>query len=278
MYLCRCSFAGMTTPEPLSAVSRTALAVALVRAYESARPDPLFQDPYAAAFVDASDMPMPSAGPVEGFARRLVFQGIIRTRFYDDRLLEAGCTQVVLLAAGLDARAYRLDWPPGTRLFELDMAPVLAFKERVLTQQGATARCDRAALTADLLHDDWPEQLLRAGFDPARPTAWLAEGLLVYLTAQEAARLLSDVGRLSAPGSRLFLERGRDVTATPPDANLTHITGLWKGGLGPGTHEWLAGHGWSVQVSDLGGVAAGYGRTVPTATSAGFVSAERTAA
>ncbi|MER6978409.1 SAM-dependent methyltransferase [Streptomyces carpinensis] len=267
----------MTTSEPLSAVSRTALSVALVRAYESARPDPLFRDPYAAAFVDASGMPMPSAGPAEGFARRLVFHGIIRTRFYDDRLIEAGCDQVVLLAAGLDTRAYRLPWQPGTRLFELDFAPVLAFKQRVLAQQGATARCERTAVAADLLHDDWPELLNRAGFDAARPTVWLAEGLLVYLTAQEASGLLSTVGSLSAAGSRLFLERGRDVTATPPDASLTHITGLWKGGLGPRTHEWLARHGWSVEVSDLATVAAAYGRPATWTTSAGFVSAVRTA-
>ncbi|MEV8069001.1 SAM-dependent methyltransferase [Streptomyces sp. NPDC085995] len=267
----------MTTSEPLSAVSRTALSVALVRAVETARPDPLFRDPYAAAFVAASGMPMPSVRRPDGFARALAFQGVIRTRFYDDRLLGAGCDQVVLLAAGLDTRAHRLDWRPDTRLFELDLPPVLDFKERVLGREAAEARCERTAVAADLLGDDWPDRLLGAGFDPARPTAWLAEGLLVYLAEHEAAHLLSTVGALSAPGSRLFLERGRDVSATPREAELAAITDLWKGGLGPGTHEWLARHGWSVEVSDLVTVAAGYGRPTQRVTTAGFISAERTA-
>ncbi|MEV7126878.1 SAM-dependent methyltransferase [Streptomyces sp. NPDC093260] len=267
----------MTTSEPLSAVSRTALSVALVRAVETARPDPLFRDPYAVAFVAASGTPMPSARRSEGFARALAFQGVIRTRYYDDRLLGAGCDQVVLLAAGLDARAHRLDWRPGTRLFELDLPPVLDFKERVLGEEAAEARCERSVVAADLLGDDWPDRLLGAGFDPARPTAWLAEGLLVYLAEHEAAHLLSTVGALSAPRSRLFLERGRDVSATPREAELASITDLWKGGLGPGTHEWLARHGWSVEVSDLVTVAAGYGRPTQRVTTAGFISAERTA-
>ncbi|MFQ6147329.1 SAM-dependent methyltransferase [Streptomyces seoulensis] len=267
----------MTTSEPLSAVSRTALSVALVRAVETARPEPLFRDPYAAAFVTASGTPLPPADRTGDFARALAFQGVIRTRFYDDRLLAAGCDQVVLLAAGLDTRAYRLDWRPGTRLFELDFAPVLAFKERVLAQETAAARCERTAVAADLLGDDWPDLLLRAGFDPARPTAWLAEGLLVYLAEHEAAQLLSTVGALSAADSSLFLERGRDVRATPREAALAPLTDLWKGGLGPGTHEWLARHGWSVRISDLVTVAADYGRPTQRSTTAGFLSALRTA-
>ncbi|MEU9080459.1 SAM-dependent methyltransferase [Kitasatospora sp. NPDC048538] len=268
-----------TAAGPLSPVSRTALAVALVRAYESSRPDPLFVDRYAAAFVEASAVPVPTAGPDSPFARRLVVHGILRTRFYDDRLRAAGTDQVVLLAAGLDARAYRIDWPAGTRLFELDLAPVLAFKQQVLDGLGAAPACERTALPGDLLDGEWPRRLVEAGFDPQRPTAWLAEGLLVYLTAEEAAGLLGAVGELSAPGSRLLLEKGRDVASTPQDPSLAHITDLWQGGLGTGTHEWLDAHGWSTRVTLLDEVAAGLGRPLPAGsgpTTSGFVEAVRT--
>ncbi|MET9144877.1 SAM-dependent methyltransferase [Streptomyces sp. NPDC058319] len=272
----------MTTPEPLSPVSRTALSVALVRAYESSRPDALFRDPYAMAFVRASGMPLPTSGPAGEFARRLVLHGVIRTRFYDDRLVEAadgrtGITQVVVLGAGLDTRAHRLPWQPGTRLFEVDLAPVLAFKQRVLDERGAVPRCERATVAADLVHDDWAGGLVRAGLDPERPTAWLAEGLLVYLTEQEAAHLLSAVGGLSAPGSVLLLEQGRDVTTTPREDALAAMTDLWKGGLGPGTGSWLARDGWSVRLSDLAAVSAGYGRPSGPAAGSGFLTAERIA-
>ncbi|MFJ7280908.1 SAM-dependent methyltransferase [Kitasatospora sp. NPDC098663] len=269
----------MTTTDPLSPVSRTALSVALVRAYESSRPEPLFTDPYAAAFVTASGMPMPTSGPASGLARGLVVHGILRTRFYDDRLLAAGADQVVLLAAGLDARAYRLDWPAGTRLFELDLAPVLTFKQQVLDELGADPAGERTTLPGDLLDPDWPRRLVEAGLDPERPTAWLAEGLLVYLTADQAAGLLTAVGTLSAPGSRLLIEKGRDVTSTPQDPTLAHITDLWQGGLGPQTHEWLDAHGWNTRLTLLDEVAAAYGRPFPPGSgpsTTGFIEAVRT--
>ncbi|MFJ2779705.1 SAM-dependent methyltransferase [Kitasatospora sp. NPDC087315] len=266
------------TPEALSPVSRTALSVALVRAYESARPEPLFTDPYAAAFVAAAGMPLPD-GPHGPLARRLVAQGILRTRFYDDRLLAAGTGQVVLLAAGLDTRAHRLAWSSGTRLFELDLAPVLAFKQRVLDGLGAAPACERVPLAADLVDPDWPALLTAAGFDPGRPTAWLAEGLLVYLSADEAAGLLAAVGALSAPGSRLLLEQGRDVTGTPQDPALAHITALWRGGLGPGTHDWLAARGWTTHLTSLDHLATTHARPLPPAAgpgAPGFIEAHRT--
>ncbi|MFF4382676.1 SAM-dependent methyltransferase [Kitasatospora sp. NPDC001547] len=269
----------MTTSEPLSPVSRTALSVARVRAYESSRPDPLFVDPYAAAFVAAAGLDLAPTGADSGFAKALLAHGILRTRFYDDRLRAAGADQVVLLAAGLDTRAYRLDWPDGTRVFELDLGPVLAFKEQVLAGLGAAPNAERTTLPADLLDPRWPERLVAAGFDPARRSVWLAEGLLVYLTAEEAAALLTAVAGLAAPGSRLLLEQGRDLSRTPDDPALAHLTGLWRGGLGPGTDEWLDGHGWTTEVTTLVRLGEAYGRPFqnPSATTA-FIEAERRAA
>ncbi|SOB86237.1 SAM-dependent methyltransferase [Streptomyces sp. 1331.2] len=265
----------MSTSEPLSPVSRTALSVARVRAYESARPDPLFVDPYAAAFVTAARVPMPTGGPGSDLAKALVVHSILRTRHYDDRLLAAGADQVVLLAAGLDTRAHRLDWPAGTRVFELDLEPVLAFKEQVLTGLGAEPRSRRTVLPADLLEADWPARLVRAGFDPARRSAWLAEGLLVYLTSEQAAALLTTVAGLAAPGSRLLLEKGGDLSAVPQDPALAHVTGLWQGGLGPDTHGWLDRHGWTTGLTTLDQVGEMYGRPLSAPSGRGFIEAVR---
>ncbi len=169
----------MTTNEPagsdpgtpraaqLSPVSRTALAVARVRAYESSRPEPLFTDPYALAFIAASGTPMPTAAPAGPLAQWLVARGIMRTRFYDDRLLAAAADggQVVVLAAGLDTRAYRLAWPPGTRLFEIDLPAVLDFKQEVLDEQGP-----RRAAPAPRCPPTWPIPPGRTGCWPPGST------------------------------------------------------------------------------------------------------------
>jgi methyltransferase (TIGR00027 family) len=268
----------------LTGVSKTALGVARIRAGESRRPGRLFDDPYAAAFVAA--MPQAYAEEAErSDARRavvaaLVVHVIIRTRFYDDYLgaaTHAGCRQVVLLAAGLDTRAFRLDWPAGVRLFEIDLPDVLAFKDRVLTDQDAQSRCDRTAIGADLT-GDWPASLARAGFRPDRPAAWLVEGLLVYLTATDAGRLLTEVSALAAPGSRLSCEQGRSVaqlaTATS-QAGATEATSLWQGGLGDETMAFLEAKGWETQSRDLRSVAADYGHSVAEGTTSGFVTARR---
>ncbi|MGW3071521.1 SAM-dependent methyltransferase [Kitasatospora sp. NPDC001132] len=266
----------MTTSEPLSPVSRTALSVARVRAYESSRPDPLFVDPYAAAFVTAAGLEPAPTRPESALARALVAHGILRTRFYDDRLLAAGADQVVLLAAGLDTRAYRLDWPAGTRVFEIDLAPVLAFKAQVLDGLDAVPRAERTALPADLLDARWPERLVAAGFDPARRSVWLAEGLLVYLTAEEAAALLTAVTGTAAPGSRLLVEQGGDLSRVPHDPALARLTGLWRGGLGPGTDGWLDGHGWTTGITPLVRIGEAYGRPLPDLSGTrAFIEAQR---
>ncbi|WP_081952476.1 SAM-dependent methyltransferase [Kitasatospora phosalacinea] len=275
----RASTPGRHRAAQLSPVSRTALAVARVRAYESSRPEPLFTDPYALAFIEASGAPLPTEGPAGPLARLLVARGIMRTRFYDDRLSAVGARQVVLLAAGLDTRAYRLDWPSGTRVFEVDLPAVLDFKQEVLDERGAEAACERVALPADLADPGWTDRLLAAGFDPGRPTVWLAEGLLVYLEVEQAAALLTAVGGLSAPGSRLLTEQGRDVSRVSADAGLAEMTALWRGGLGAGTADWLDAHGWRTGFTAIDAFAASLGRELPPVggfDGAGFLEAVRT--
>jgi methyltransferase (TIGR00027 family) len=236
----------------------------------------LFDDPYAAAFAAAGE-PQPQED-AEGSAQRqaLAFQVIIRTRYYDDYLrsaVDGGCRQVVLLAAGLDTRAFRLSWPAGTTLFEADLPDLLEVKERVLADAGAQPQCKRVVVAADLL-EDWLSSLTDAGFDALQPTAWLVEGLLVYLETDDARALLHTVSTASAPASRLAFERSakaRDVTADDTAA----VTSLWRGGAGDDVDNWLAAQGWTVTVDNLGAVAAAYGRAPSRPTTSGFVRASR---
>ncbi|MEY9835240.1 class I SAM-dependent methyltransferase [Streptacidiphilus sp. EB103A] len=267
-------------------VQRTAVGVARVRAAESRREDRLFEDPYAKAFVRAatgSRSQAEYAAPMERSAAgaALAARIVLRTRFFDDYLLQAtaaGCRQVVLLAAGLDSRAFRLAWPEGTRVFELDLPPVIAFKERVLREEGAVPACERSVLAADL-REDWPQALKNAGFDPTARTAWLIEGLLVYLEAEQADTMLSTVTELSAAGSRLSLSEGRTsprpISDHGADERFRALTDLWKGGLGEPAADWLARHDWQVTVHGKDELEQAYGRPVPDTLSEGFLVAER---
>lgn len=203
-----------------TSVGLTALAVAAARAIETTRPDGLAEDPLAEAFVAAAGaevtMPVRAAAeppsdddmsPEAGWSRIADYLAI-RTRFFDEYFADAtaaGIDQVVLLAAGLDTRAQRLSWPERTDLYEIDREQVLSFKDAVLADRCVPAACERHVVPVDLRHD-WPARLLQASFDPARPTAWLAEGLLPYLPADAQDGLLARVQELSAPGSRLALE------------------------------------------------------------------------
>ena len=191
-------------------MGKTALGVAMVRAGESRRPDRLFDDPYAEGFLVAApglfDVEQPAApagaGELASWGAEFSAHAVIRTRFFDDYLLDAtrgGVHQVVLLAAGLDTRAYRLRWPDGVPLYELDLAGVLEFKERVLDERAAVPGCQRTSVPVDL-RADWTVDLREVGFAAAEPTAWLAEGLLIYLSADEAEKLLSRVSELCPVG------------------------------------------------------------------------------
>jgi Leucine carboxyl methyltransferase len=163
----------MESSESLSGLSKTALGMARVRAAESRRPDRLFDDPYASAFVGTFPEEQVITGGLSSLGAAFFFHGAIRTRFFDDHLLAAtaaGCRQVVLLAAGLDTRAFRLAWPDGVRLFEVDLPEILGVKERVLAEQKAVPRCRRTVVPADL-RADWPAAVIAEGFQPARTTA-----------------------------------------------------------------------------------------------------------
>jgi methyltransferase (TIGR00027 family) len=256
-------------------VGANAVGAAAVRAAESRRGDRLFDDPLAEVFVAAAGRPwrfpakdQAAAAP---FWTTMADAMVVRTRFFDEYLTLAyatGIRQFVVLAAGLDTRAYRLDWPRAARLWEIDRPDVIAFKEQVLTATGAVPACRRMSLGADL-RDDWPTMLLRAGFRPDLPTAWLAEGLLVYLTAAESDLLLGRVGELSAPHSKLGLSVTSramlDPTAKPAvlDAlgDYSEKVGTsWRSGFATDPAGWLAGHGWEARSYDPAQRAKGYGR------------------
>jgi len=259
-----------------------------MRAEESRRADRLFDDPYAAAFVAAApplfpDLPSIVDDPALAALKDVFVTAIaIRTRFYDDYLVAAcgaGCRQVVLLAAGLDARALRLDWPADLHVFELDLPELFAFKEKVLAQQGATPRSSRSIVAVDL-RADWSGRLTAAGFDPNVRCAWAAEGLLAYLSNDEALRLLSTVSELSAAGSELSFEYddfADDSTLSQVRAmpEMQEVASMWRGGLNDGPGDWLRRHDWHVRTSDRATLAANYGRELSGDLTGGFVIATR---
>jgi len=258
--------------------------MARLRAAEGLRKDKLFDDPYAAAFVAAAPLAVPAGdGACEGaLGAAFAFAGVIRTRFYDDYLTTsvlAGRRQVVLLAAGLDARAFRLLWPAGVVLYELDLPDVLRFKDEVLDANDATPRCRRVTVPVDLRRN-WAAALQASGFDPGLPTAWLVEGLLIYLTGEEAVDLLATIDDLSSAGSQLAAERRatrpadlrQQVHALPA---MREFAAMWKGGLREDLGECLERNGWTTTIHDRADVAATLGRSAPASDGSGFVIATR---
>ncbi|MCT2584137.1 SAM-dependent methyltransferase [Actinophytocola gossypii] len=248
----------------LTGVGATALGVALLRARESARPDRIVEDPYAGHFARHLGDPW-TADP--HFLALMADQVAVRTRFFDDMLLaatHAGIDQVVLLACGVDTRAFRLGWPAATTVLELDLAEVLAFRDGVLAQQGATARCRRVEIAADL-RGDWPTTLQVAGHDPDRPTAWLAEGILYALPPAAADLLIDRVTAASTPGSVLALDHVEDSARlrTARGALAAELVDLWQGGPDQDLAHWLTARGWATQVHDVAEIAARYGRPTP---------------
>ncbi|HWD02249.1 MAG TPA: SAM-dependent methyltransferase [Amycolatopsis sp.] len=261
----------------LPAVGRTAVGVAALRALESSRADRLFEDHWAGAFYLAGRAALGNENRLEGGLGEVFAQQVaVRTRFFDDYV--RGAHQVVLLAAGLDARAYRLDWPEDARLYELDLPDVLRFKDEVLDRHHAEPKCERIGVPADL-RADWGSRLVAAGFDPQRPTTWLAEGLMVYLEHDEAARLLEEVTRLSAPGSRVSFEHRPDGESDGLLQRARRVGGpvieLWRGGLGTDAPRWLTAHGWQPRTFTVNDLAATYGRPSLDSTNGGFVVATR---
>ncbi|HEX5254797.1 MAG TPA: class I SAM-dependent methyltransferase [Mycobacterium sp.] len=198
-----------------TSVGATATMVAAQRALSSDAK--LIDDPYAAPLVRAVGIDVyvrlvngeiAADGNTEFDPQRMAQGMACRTRFYDQFFLDAtrsGIGQVVILASGLDSRAYRLPWPAGTVVYEVDMPEVIEFKTLTLGDLGAEPTAERRTVAIDL-RDDWASALQAAGFDPQAPSAWSAEGLVVYLPDEAQDALFDNITTLSAPGSRLAFE------------------------------------------------------------------------
>src|SRR6202012_1030914 len=205
-----------------TSVGTTAVMVAAARAAETDKPNPLIQDPYARVLGSQAgtgvwekmldDSLLTKVAEIDAEAAA-IFEHMrgyqaVRTHFFDAHFaaaVAAGIRQVVILASGLDSRAYRLDWPAGTTVYEIDQPKVLDYKTTTLAEHGATPSAERHEVPIDL-RQDWPAALSAEGFDPKSRAAWLAEGLLMYLPAEAQDRLFSQITELSAPGSRLAAE------------------------------------------------------------------------
>jgi methyltransferase (TIGR00027 family) len=204
-----------------SSVGATATMVAAARAMASKADHPLIDDPFAEPLVravgvdfftrlvtgDLRPEDLDSDSESVGM-QRMTDNMAVRTKFFDEFFLDAttgGIRQAVILASGLDSRAYRLAWPAGTTVYEIDQPEVIEFKTRTLAELGAEPTARRRTVAMDLRYD-WPSALIEEGFDPNQPTAWSAEGLLGYLPPDAQDRLLDTVTELSAPGSRVAVE------------------------------------------------------------------------
>jgi methyltransferase (TIGR00027 family) len=304
--------------EITESVGATALGVAAARAADTESDNPLISDPYARVFLDRvgdgvwnwyggpelpaavveaePDMPLRMQALVSYFATR--------TRFFDTVFLDAanaGIRQAVILAAGLDARSWRLPWPDGTTVYELDQDRVLDFKSSTLQEHGAEPTCNRVAVAVDL-RQDWPTVLQQAGFDPSAPSVWSIEGLLMYLPAAAQDLLFTRIQDLAAPGSRLGVEGLEPDFADPEsravrrermdrvrelmekaDVQLEVPTTdeLWYFEEREDVGDWLRRHGWDVTVWPSDELMASYGRPPAQGLEdAGpthlFVSAQRT--
>ncbi|MCD2197425.1 class I SAM-dependent methyltransferase [Actinomycetospora endophytica] len=268
----------------VSSVGLTALVVAAGRAVDTHRPDGLISDPYAESFVAAANpahpLPVRPTEPKddsedETWQMMSGYMGT-RTKFFDEYFAAAadrGVRQVVILAAGLDTRAQRLDWPDGTVVYEVDQKLMIQFKDEVLEAQGVAPRCDRRAVRADL-RDDWPAALEAAGFDATRPTAWLTEGLLPYLPPEAQDALCTAIDERSAPGSEWAIEDFTNVAQQISDPAFRRIaatmgvdmTQLLYTDERPDPAAWLRERGWSTEVSVAIEVAKGYGRELDALT------------
>jgi methyltransferase (TIGR00027 family) len=278
-----------------SSVGATATGVAASRALASRGPDAQLDDPYAEPLVRAvgidfftrmagGEIDTPDDDP-ELSPRQMALGIVVRTRFFDDfftAAAQSGIRQAVILASGLDARAYRLPWPAGTVVFEVDQPQVIEFKTGTLAELGAEPTADRRAVGMDL-RDDWPTALRNNGFDTSQPTAWIAEGLLVYLPPEAQDRLFDHITALSAPGSWMATESIPDPAAFT-DERSQQLSERWrKAGYdldmaelfyhGPrnGVTDYLTAAGWEVSAQTTRELYASNGFAFPdTETMAAF--------
>jgi methyltransferase (TIGR00027 family) len=254
-------------------VGVTATMVAAQRAL--ANREGLIEDPFAEPlvravgldfFIRALDGEIELADVDPEFNLRQAAEGMaVRTRFFD-RLFtdatDAGIRQAVILATGLDARAYRLPWPAGTTVYEVDQPDVIEFKTKTLADLGARPKADRRTVAIDL-RDDWPKALRDNGFDPTQPTAWIAEGLLIYLPSEAQDMLFDRITELSAPGSRVATEHIPDVKVFSDERSQRITDRMKKYGHdiemkdliyhGERSHviDYLTEHGWKVSAQTM---------------------------
>jgi methyltransferase (TIGR00027 family) len=275
-----------------SSVGATATAVAASRAMASQNPDALLNDPWADPLVRAVGIDTfvklidGETGHTDDplLNRRAMKEQItVRTRFFDDFFVQAGesgLRQAVILASGLDTRAYRLPWPADTSVFEIDQPQVIAFKTRTLADLGAEPTAERTTVAIDL-REDWPAALVEAGFDPKLPTAWSAEGLLVYLPPDVQDRLFDNIVALSAPGSRIATEHMdlRDIPADWADrltersrriGSNINLAELFYSGDRNAAADYLKDHGWHIDVQATSQIYAANGFELPDDELASF--------
>jgi methyltransferase (TIGR00027 family) len=275
-----------------SGVGATATMVAATRALASADPDPIIDDPFAAPLVRAVgldfftrlvDGEVGTSGNSEAMLkgdRNLQMETdsiAVRTRFFDEFFLVAargGIRQSVILAAGLDARPYRLSWPRGSVVYEVDQPQVVAFKTATMSALGAAPAADRRTVSVDL-REDWPAALRRSGFDNTQPTAWSAEGLLMYLPPEAQDRLFDNITSLSAPGSKLATEYHPDSDSTMSERAQEFnqrwtdlgcdidLSGLFFDGERNNVVDYLSARGWQVHSRPRRELFADYGRVFP---------------
>jgi len=285
--------------EITESVGSTALGVAAARAAETVSENPLIQDPFAHVFLDAagpgmwsltSDPKLSAAltdlePDVGAFRQVMVDFMAVRTKWFDDLFLDAvssGIRQVVILASGLDSRSWRLPWPDGTTVYELDQAKVLEFKSGTLARHGAQPAARLVNVAVDL-REDWPKALREAGFDASVPTMWSAEGLLRYLPAAAQDLLFERIDSLSAPGSRLATNgpsknavnpellasqreqstRFRAAAAQVLGAEIPDVEELWYPEERTEIVDWLGEHGWEATSIGMADLLARHGRDVP---------------
>jgi methyltransferase (TIGR00027 family) len=270
-----------------TSVGATAVMVALARAAETGSPNPLIRDEYAETLVGTPELAelrdriasmFRAAGPEDPDSDVMDFQQMVdyqavRTHFFDEcfgAAASSGVRQHVILASGLDSRAYRLDWPSGSTVFEIDQPKVLEYKTATLNRAGAIPSATRREVAVDLRHD-WPAALCAAGFDADVPTAWLAEGLLPFLPARAQEAMFAAIDDLSAAGSRIAIEvfgvdqaarqeaveRWREVRAAREargeDVSFDPFELWYHEEDTPDTAEWFAARGWTVQAVDAPG-------------------------
>jgi methyltransferase (TIGR00027 family) len=245
-----------------TSVGAMATMTAAQRALAAREPHSLIDDPFAEPLVRAVGMDFFTRvldGQIRNFgSERMARQVAVRTRFYDQFFVHAtekGVRQAVILAAGLDARAYRLPWPAGTVVYEIDLPQVIEFKTSTLRDLGAEPTVERRPIGVDL-RDDWPAALWAAGFDPDAASAWSAEGLLIYLTADVQDALFDRITAFSATGSRLAAEFMPDTSVFTHEYWRTFDQQMSRLGFdadfgqlashGEGSHviEYLTGRGW----------------------------------